>query len=321
MDNSASALVNEQLESNASSDKIERLRYQRNKHRRLLIACSSVDQNFQVIEMPKDNSWAQQKDMPSYDKDQEVEPLPHVCRSYLSRYALKDIRATGKRAWKEDPSTRESAPIKLNDFPKDKKIFTSSFLTADDALFPQTRLSDESARKLCEKVSGKKWTRPKKMEVQEDFVQTLAARGRTSMKEQLLRLIKVLIIRQRANLEKDSEEFIATQVIADTVDRISDIGHQTDKLELQSIHQLTLLLRGEYLKKFSFNDFTEEEQRLIRSASLLSSQVFPTQACFDVRKGYEERLGQDIPQKFQRALHQHAKPQSTGQKQIGRAHV
>ena len=162
---------------------------------------------------------------------------------------------------------------------------TSSWLPADDKLFPQCHLSDESLTKLLESIGAKKFTRPSEITCTEIQVQEFAARGRSAvqaigMVQQLLRVTKVLALQHKKGTKTNTPSRDRVTMECDMLDRVGDILHQVSRSALQTIHCQTLLLRNAYLRQVKATDIKTEEQLLIRDSGLFSSQVLPTQACF-----------------------------------------
>jgi hypothetical protein len=206
----------------------------------------------------------------------------------------------------------QPTPIKKSSFPTDQRIFTTSFLPADDKLFPQTRLSDESTRDLSAAI-GTKWTRPSTVSVKEEALQDFTARGRiaiqgTAMVEQLLRVVKVLAVQQKAECSSGSVGSNRCQVTCDSVDRASDILNLVNRQTMQTVHSQTLMLREAYLDVFSVHDLPVLDQQNLRSSSLLSAQVLPTQAVFTAKEDFEKRTGKDVQKNLNKALHAAGKP-------------
>ena len=77
---------------------------------------------------------------------------------------------------------------------------------------------------------------------------------------------------------------------------------------MQTVHHQTLLLREAYLDGFSVHDLPVINQQKIRSSSLFSSQVLPTQAVFSAKEEFERRTGKDIHKNLDRALHAASRP-------------
>jgi uncharacterized protein YoaH (UPF0181 family) len=210
--------------------------------------------------------------------------LPAVCRNFLPQSLLQDIRCTGERSYRRDKTSDKRNPLKFTEYPKDNKVFTSSWLPADDKLFPQCHLSDESSIKLLASVGVKKFTKPAEITCTEVQVQEFAARGRSTvqaigMVQQLLRVTKVLAVQHKKSTKANTPSRDRVTMECDMLDRVGDILHQISRSALQTIHTQTLLLRNAYLRQVKATDIKTEEQLLIRDSGLFSSQVLPTQAC------------------------------------------
>jgi hypothetical protein len=187
---------------------------------------------------------------------------------------------TAERAVKRDKVSDRRTPLNFKEFPKDDKVFASSWQPADDKLFPQCYLSEESTVKLFKDIGKTGFSKPDQVECTETQMQDFAARGRSgvqaiSMVQQLLRVTKVLALQQKkaTKLESAGRKRITLQ--CDMLDRVADIVHQVSRSNLQTIHTQTLLLRNAYLKQFKTSDMKVEEQLRLRDSTLFSSQVLP----------------------------------------------
>jgi hypothetical protein len=308
----STAQIAEEIEGNATSDKREEKRKLRAKHRCLLTTCAAVDPNLKVLEEQEAASFSTAASRPSSSVGATADPIPPLARHFLPAYTMLDIRNTGERAFVTDKKSGSTTPIKLSSFPTDQRIFTTSFQPADDKLFPQSRLSDESTRDLAAAI-GSKWTKPTSVSVKEDALQDFTARGRvavqgTAMVEQLLRVVKVLAVQQKAECQSGSVESNRCQITCDSVDRASDILNLVNRQTMQTVHNQTLLIREAYLDGLNLHDLPVLDQQSLRSAPLFSSQVLPTQAVFTAKEEFERRTGKDVQKNLNKALHAASKP-------------
>ena len=110
---------------------------------------------------------------------------------------------TAERAVKRDQIISDKrTPLKFTEFPKDDKVYASSWQPADDKLFPQCHLSDESTVKLWKDIGKSDFSKPGDITCTEAQVQDFAARGRSNvqavaMVQQLLRVVKVLALQHK----------------------------------------------------------------------------------------------------------------------------
>jgi uncharacterized protein YoaH (UPF0181 family) len=281
-----SVLLAEEISPQQSTEKVEERRKLREKHRMFLFAAQAVDSSLEACEDKVQGTWSSAATRPVSSMEGDGPAvLPPVCRTYLPQTLLQDIRMTGERAFRRDKTSDKRNPLKFTEYPKDDKVYTSSWLPADDKLFPQCHLSDESAGKLLDSVGGKKFVKPTDVTCTEVQVQEFAARGRSSvqaiaMAQQLLRVTKVLAVQHKKNTKSNTPNRDRVTMECDMLDRVGDILHQVSRSVLQTIHTQTLLLRNTYLKQIKATDIKTEEQLLIRDSGLFSSQVLPTQACY-----------------------------------------
>jgi hypothetical protein len=308
----STAQIAEEIEGNATSDKREEKRKLRAKHRCLLSTCAAVDPNLKVLEEQEAASFSTAASRPSSSVGATSDPIPPLARHYFPAYTMLDIRNTCERAFVTDKKSGSTTPIKLSTFPTDQRIYTTSFQPADDKLFPQSRLSDESTRDLAASI-GCKWTKPPSVSVREDAMQDFTARGRiavqgTAMVEQLLRVVKVLAVQQKAECQSGSVGSNRCQLTCDSVDRASDILNLVNRQTMQTVHNQTLLIREAYLDGFNVHDLPVLDQQNLRSAPLFSSQVLPTQAVFTAKEEFERRTGKDVQKNLNKALHTASKP-------------
>jgi uncharacterized protein YoaH (UPF0181 family) len=191
-------------------------------------------------------------------------------------------RMTAERAVKRDKVTDKRAPLDFKEFPKDEKVFSSSWQLADDKLFPQCHLSDELTTKLLKGVGRSDFKKPGEVEFTGNQLQEFAARGRSSvqavaMVHQLLRATKVLALQQKKATKAESINIKRVTLQCDILDRVGDILHSVPHAFLQTIHTQTLILRNAYLKQFKAPEIKKEEQVKWRDSTLFPSQVLPTQ--------------------------------------------
>ena len=128
---------------------------------------------------------------------------------------------------------------------------------------PQSHLSNESVHQLFVKPTDRTLERLKAFQVSEETLQTLAATVRASFQGSVMVkfiLCLVMDMEFRKNCDRESHSFIVAQIISDACDRITAVTHKADRLNLQSLYQLTQILQSEYLQKFSFHDHPEGEQ-------------------------------------------------------------
>ena len=109
---------------------------------------------------------------------------------------------TGDKANRRDKISDKCTPLKFSKYQKDDKVYSSSWLPADDKLFPQCHLSDESTVRLLADIGRTDYVRPSQIECTETQVQEFAARGRSnvqavSMVQQLLCVTKVLALQHK----------------------------------------------------------------------------------------------------------------------------
>ena len=284
-----SVLAAEEPTPSMSDDKIKERRQLRVKHRLLLYACQELDETMEVVEDPAATTWSSSSTRPVSSVDAEEVVLPPIVRNYLHPSILQDIRVTGERALTTNKASDKKTPLRLEQFPKDEKCFTTSWLPADDKLFPQAHLSDESTLKLHRDLAKGTYSKPSTVQVTETQLQEFAARGRSSVQassliQQLLRVLKVLATSRRRHARKDSKSMKSCMLSCDVVDRAADILNQVTRQSLQTIHTQTLILRTAYLKTFPKEEISPEELPNMRSATLFSSQVLPTQACYSALK-------------------------------------
>jgi hypothetical protein len=162
-------------------------------------------------------------------------------------------------------------------------------LPADDKLFPQAHLSDESVTHLHRDLAKQEYVKPTTVPVTETLLQEFAARGRSSIQassllQQLLRVLKTLAANQRKKARQGGATFKSSVLSCDVIDRAGDILNQVTRQSLQTVHSQTLLLRSAYLKTFHKKELKPEELLNLRAAPLFSSQVLPTQACHTALK-------------------------------------
>jgi hypothetical protein len=191
---------------------------------------------------------------------------------------------TAERAVRRDKVSDRRTPLDFKEFLKDEKVFSSSWLPADDKLFPQCHLSEESTTNLLKGVGRSDFKKPTEVEVTETQLQEFAARGRSSvqavaMVQQLLCAMKVLALQQKKATKTESVGRKRVTLQCDMLDRVGDILHSVSRAALQTIHTQTLILRNAYLKGFKAPEIKKEEQVKLRCSTLFSSQVLPTQAC------------------------------------------
>jgi hypothetical protein len=283
---SDSAYLAEEVGQHQADEKWDERRKLRNKHRLLLFACQAVDPSLEVCEDKVHGTWSSAATRPVSGVEGDTSKiLPPVCRNFLPQSLLQDIRMTAERAVKRDKVSDRRTPLGFKEFPKDDKVFASSWQPADDKLFPQCFLSEESTAKLLKDIGKPGFSKPDQVDCTETHMQDFAARGRSgvqavSMVQQLLRVTKVLALQQKkaTKLESAGRKRIILQ--CDMLDRVSDILHQVSRSSLQTIHTQTLLLRNAYLKQFKASDMKIEEQLRLRDSTLFSSQVLPSQTCF-----------------------------------------
>ena len=77
---------------------------------------------------------------------------------------------TAERAVKRDKVSDRHTPLGFKEFPKDEKVFSSSWQPADDKLFPQCHLSDESTTKLLKGIGRSDFKKPDEVEVTESVI-------------------------------------------------------------------------------------------------------------------------------------------------------
>jgi hypothetical protein len=279
-----SVLAAEEPTHSMSDDKIKERRQLRVKHRALLMTCQELDATMEIAEDPATTSWSSSSTRPVSSVEAAEVVLPPIARNYLHPSILQDIRVTGERAFSTNKQTTKKTPLRLDVLPKDERCFTTSWLPADDKLFPQAHLSDESVIRLHRDLAKQEYTKPATVSVAETVLQEFAARGRTSIQassllQQLLRVLRTLATNQRKKAHKDSNNMKSSVLSCDVIDRAADILNQVTRQSLQTVHTQTLLLRSSYLKTFSKKEIKPEELLDLRAASLFSSQVLPTQAC------------------------------------------
>jgi hypothetical protein len=195
-----STCLAEDVGQHQADEKWEERRKLRTKHRLLLFACQAFDPSLEVCEDNVQGTWSSAATRPvSGVEGDSSKILPPVCRNFLPQSLLQDIRMTAERAVKRDKVTDKKTPLDFKEFPKDEKVFSSSWQPADDKLFPQCHLSDESTIKLLKGVGKADFKKPGEVEVTESQLQEFTARGRSSvqavaMVQQLLRATKVLAL-------------------------------------------------------------------------------------------------------------------------------
>jgi uncharacterized protein YoaH (UPF0181 family) len=227
-----STLLAEEISPLQSVDKVDERRRLRNKHRMFLFAAQAVDSSLEACEDKVQGTWSSAATRPVSSVEGEgPAALPPVCRNFLPQTLLQDIRMTGERAFKRDKTSDKRNPLKFTEYPKDDKVYTSSWLPADDKLFPQCHLSDESALKLLDSVGAKKFVKPSEVKCTEVQVQEFAARGRSSvqaigMVQQLLRVTKVLAVQQKKGTKANTPSRDRVTMQCDMLDRVGDILHQ-----------------------------------------------------------------------------------------------
>jgi hypothetical protein len=143
-----SVLAAEEPTHSMSDDKIKERRQLRVKHRALLMTCQELDDTMEIAEDPPTTSWSSSSTRPVSSVETAEVVLPPIARNYLHPSILQDIRVTGERAFSTNKATTKKTPLRLDVLPKDERCFTTSWLPADDKLFPQAHLSDESVIRL-----------------------------------------------------------------------------------------------------------------------------------------------------------------------------
>jgi hypothetical protein len=275
----------EEVGQHQADEKWEERRKLRTKHRLLLFACQAFDPSLEVCEDNVQGTWSSAATRPvSGVEGDSSKILPPVCRNFLPQSLLQDIRMTAERAVRRDKVSDRRTPLDFKEFPKDEKVYSSSWLPADDKLFPQCHLSDESTTKLLKGVGRTDFKKPTEVDVTETQLQDFTARGRSSvqavaMVQQLLRAAKVLGLQQKKATKPGSVSRKRLTLQCDMLDRVGDILHNVSRAALQTIHTQTLILRNSYIKAFKAPEIKKEEQVKLRDSTLFSSQVLPTQAC------------------------------------------
>jgi hypothetical protein len=265
-----SALLAEEVSANQPDEKWTERRKLRERHRMFLFAAQAVDSSLEACEDRVQGTWSSAATRPVSSVEGEGPTiLPAVCRNFLPQSLLQDIRMTGERTFRKDKASDKRTPLKFTEYPKDDKVFTSSWLPADDKLFPQCHLSDESSIKLLDSIGAKKFVRPSEITCTEVQVQDFAARGRSTvqavgMVQQLLRVTKVLALQHKKSTKANTPGRDRVSMECDMLDRVGDILHQVSRSALQTVHCQTLLLRNAYLRQVKASDIKPEEQLLIR---------------------------------------------------------
>ena len=294
----SSLLVNEPLEQHASEGRKQERKALKIKHRALLQLAAAVDPSLILEDKESGESWSRPAHRPSRLETHTEEELG-FSRHFLPNYLLTDIAKTEELAFKVDRLSGFRTPISFYEQPKERPVYTSSFEPADNARFPQSRLSDQSTKRLAEKVGLTSWT-PKssgECRMPEKVVQDIAVRARTSshgtaLIEHLLRIIKVFTLDSRESSEKGSAAWTRAQMCSDVVDRVSDILQQVNLQSLQTVLASTLTLRTAQLFPFK-NILPESDREKLRSATLLSSKILPSEAVDQAIHDFRERSDLD----------------------------
>jgi hypothetical protein len=211
-------LVAEELDGQANDSRKEHKRLIRVKHRALLQMARAVDSDMMLQDKPRKDQWASYSMRPS--KIEEVEQQVPFVQNFMPEYLVTDIKKTGDLVYKVARDFETKIPIHMEDQPREKKVFTSSFEPADAALYPQVGLSEDTTRELVQGLGLTVWKKPNTVTIKEGILQDMAARARTSshgtaMIEQLLRVIKVIGGQVKEEYESDSVEWLRAHITAD----------------------------------------------------------------------------------------------------------